>query len=233
VQDISLVIPAFRPGPVLGELVRSLASWGFAEILVVDDGSGDAYRADFDALTAVAGVTVLRHDANRGKGAALKRAFRHVLEQGVDPDHGLVTLDADGQHAVDDVLAVSAAGCRKRGTLVLGARDFDAADLPWRSRFGNTLTRRVLRWTHGLALRDTQTGLRCLPADFARETLALEADRYEFELECLFLARRRGRPIAEHPIRTIYEAGNASSHFRPLVDSLRIYRVILGHWLRR
>ena len=103
--------------------------------------------------------------------------------------------------------------------------------MPWRSRFGNTLTRRVLRWTHGLDLLDTQTGLRCLPAEFARETLEIAGDRYEFELECLLLAQARRRPIVQQPIRTIYIDDNASSHFRPLVDSLRVYRVILRRLL--
>lgn len=227
----TLVIPAYRPDPVLGELVRALVaealvSQNEAEIIVVDDGSGDGYRPDFDALAALAGVTVLRHGRNRGKGAALKTAFRHVLEQGADPDHRLVTLDADGQHAVEDVLAISEAGRRAPGALLLGVRDFAAPDLPLRSRFGNTLTRRVLRWSHGLELQDTQTGLRCLPADFAAECLDIAANRYEFELECLLLARARGRAIGEHPIRTIYLEQNASSHFRPLADSWRIYRVI-------
>ena len=101
--------------------------------------------------------------ANLGKGAALKSAFRHIFGLDDDSTRCIITLDADGQHSVEDVLAM-ARRC-ECGNMVIGVRSF-TGDVPFRSRFGNVLTRWVLRWTSKLNLDDTQSGLRCLPLEF-------------------------------------------------------------------
>lgn len=221
-----LVIPTLDPGEEFVPLVKRLAGEGCALIVVVDDGSASRNRHRFDLVEPLPGVVVLRHDHNLGKGAALKTGFRYVLRHAPAPAEWLVTLDADGQHRVEDVLAIAD---REQGTadcLVLGVREFSGA-IPWRSRFGNHMTRRVLRWTSGIDVRDSQTGLRSLPLRFAAECLAIEANRYEFELEYLLLAKRRGLLITQHPISTIYLDENIGSHFRPITDSFRIYWALL------
>ena len=139
---------------------------------------------------------------------------------------GAVTADADGQHHPDDILRVRHAFLETADALVLGTRGFDG-DIPARSRFGNTATRTALRLFLGQDLADTQTGLRAIPASLWRSLAGIRADRYEFELEMLVAAKHLNTPILEIPIRTIYEAGNKSSHFNPLIDSMRIYFVLL------
>jgi dolichol-phosphate mannosyltransferase len=220
--EILLVIPAHKPGPALLEITHRLSREGFRGIVIVDDGSGHGSVEVFEKLENMESVTVLRHTANLGKGAALKSAFRHISGLDDDRTRCIITLDADGQHSVEDVLAM-ARRC-ECGNMVIGVRSF-TGDVPFRSRFGNVLTRWVLRWTSKLNLDDTQSGLRCLPLEFARQTLAISADRYEFELECILLARKLDLPIVQLPVHTIYLDDNASSHFRPVVDSLRIYMV--------
>jgi glycosyltransferase involved in cell wall biosynthesis len=100
------VIPAFQPTDGLMELVATLGRAPFDGIVVVDDGSGAGHAGIFAALSHLAGVVVLRHVVNLGKGAALKTAINHVAA--VDPAAGIVTLDADGQHTVASAVAVRA-----------------------------------------------------------------------------------------------------------------------------
>ncbi|MEO8595270.1 MAG: glycosyltransferase [Candidatus Solibacter sp.] len=223
VQHVVL-IPAYKPSNGLIDLLRDLAS-GPVPILLVDDGSGPEFRGIFQQAAQFPGVEVLRHAVNLGKGAALKTGINHALCAYPDLT-GIVTADADGQHHPQDIQRVAAQQLQQPEALVMGARTFDDA-VPLRSRFGNVLTRRLMAALIGTKLQDTQTGLRGIPAELAARLLRLEARGYEFELEMLIEARQSGVPVIEVPIRTIYEPGNQSSHFNPLLDSMKIYFVLL------
>ncbi len=200
-----VLIPAYEPDARLVDLVGELLH--DVPVVVVDDGSGPAYRPIFDAVERL-GCTVLRHETNRGKGCALKTGFRHIGGEDV------VCADADGQHTVADIMRV-AERVRTSGTLVLGARRFDGP-VPLRSRFGNAVTRVLFAAATGRRIQDTQTGLRGYPGA-----------RFEYEMNVLLRAARSGRAIVETDIATVYLEHNASSHFRPLVDSARGYTPLL------
>jgi glycosyltransferase involved in cell wall biosynthesis len=227
---ITLVIPAFEPGSGLVDIVKHLSQYPFHLIVVIDDGSGPAFQTIFDQVKEMPAVTLLSHDVNCGKGAALKNAFRHIAEHDAEQARCIITLDSDGQHGEKDILAIARRAKSDGDKIIMGVRAF-ANDVPLRSRFGNLLTRRVMRLVSQVDLTDTQTGLRCLPLEFAKATLAIEANRYEFELECILLAKNKGVPILQHPIQTIYIDDNASSHFRPIIDSLRIYFVFIRYMM--
>ena len=226
VGRLAVVIPAYKPSGALVDVVRALAAKSFAAIVVIDDGSGPEFRDTFECVAAMPQVILLRHAVNLGKGAALKTGINHALCS-IPNLVGLVTADADGQHHPDDIERVAARLLADPGSLVLGCRTFHR-DVPLRSRFGNILTSGVMHALMGRKLSDTQTGLRGIPAAFALRILKLEADGYEFEMEMLLLtAHQLSTPVVEEPIRTIYEQGNASSHFNPIVDSMKIYFVLL------
>ncbi len=110
--------------------------------------------------------------------------------------------------------------------LVLGVRRIEYLGTPFRSFLGNTFTRGLFRLLVGVRLRDTQTGLRAVPGFFAKRLLLLSANGYDFELEMLIMARHTRLSIAEQPISTFYDNGNTTSHFDPIFDSARIYRVL-------
>ncbi len=223
-----VLIPAFRPDDHFAELVIGLSRrHEIAGVIIVDDGSGPEFAATFAAVIGQSNVRLLRHAVNRGKGAALKTGLNEVLLHHPDVP-GVVTADADGQHLIDDIARVAAALTGRTGTLVLGCRDF-SGDVPLRSRIGNRLTRRLLRWTEGLSISDTQTGLRGIPASLIPALLAIPADRYEFELEMLLSAHRLQCDIVEIPIATVYLERNLASHFNPLTDSMRIYFVLFRY----
>jgi len=210
-----LLIPAYRPGPELPEVVKGAKTDDFRDIVVVDDGSGPAYASVFAACPA----TVLRHATNQGKGAALRTGMSHIL--GAHPDCGVVTADADGQHHPEDIRRVAQRLAREPQSLVLGSRGFHG-DVPGRSRAGNRLSSAGFRVLMGQKLRDTQTGLRGIPRSLLAELVGMNSNGYEFEVDMLTAAKHRSIPIAEEPIRTIYEPGNPTSHFNPFKDSMRI-----------
>lgn len=225
IGNVVPVVPAYDPGEGrLIALVRRLRG-DFTHIVVVDDGSTRGCTA-FDEVGSEVDV-VLRHSANRGKGAALKTAFAWVREHLPDAV-GVVTVDCDGQHAPEDVLRVAEELVRAPdGGLVLGVRSFGRG-VPFRSRFGNLWTRGLFRFLTGLAVSDTQTGLRGIPASLLPRVLSIPGDRYEYEIRMLADARRHPVPPREVPIRTIYLDGNSASHYRPLRDTLLTQSALWG-----
>ena len=222
---MAVLIPAFQPEPVLIEIVRSLTAAAFTAVVVIDDGSGPDYAWIFDQVRGFAGVKVIRHAVNLGKGAALKTGMNDLLVEYPELA-GIVTVDADGQHDPEDVARVARRFAENPEALVLGSREF-SGHVPLRSRLGNTITQTAMRVVAGQQLGDTQTGLRAIPRALVERMLKVPASGYEFELEMLIAAKHLGFDVIELPIKTIYEAGNPTSHFEPLRDSMRIYFVLL------
>jgi len=210
-----LLIPAYRPGTELPQLIKSLSGPTFRSVIVVDDGSGPEYAHVFADCEA----TILSHPSNQGKGAALKTGMTHAAN--LYPGCGVVTADADGQHAPEDILRVAGRLERSADSLVLGARQF-GDDTPARSRIGNRMAQVFVQALIGRRITDTQTGLRGIPSKMLGLVTSIPPDGYEFELAMLSAAKHLSLPIIEEPIRAIYAPGNPTSHFRPFRDSLRI-----------
>ncbi len=220
-----VLIPALDPDARLARLVAEL---GPERGVVVDDGSGPASRDVLEQVRAL-GATVLHHGRNRGKGAALRTGIAHT--RSARPGIDVVTADCDGQHRPDDVAAVEAALRASAGRIVLGERRF-TGDVPLRSRVGNRVARRLFALASGVAVQDAQTGLRGLPSATLPWIVAVPGDRFEHEQRVLLEAARRGIGIEGVPIATVYLDGNASSHFRPVADSVRVLAPVLAPLLR-
>ena len=219
----ALIIPAYKPGKeMLGLLEQFRGDESFRPV-VVDDGSGAEFREIFDAVPDFA--VLLRHEVNRGKGAALKTAIGYILES--MPDCAIaLTADADGQHRHADILRIRDAAMTHPEALILGGRRFEG-DVPLRSRFGNAVTRQVFAIASGKKVYDTQTGLRAFGREAMRRFLTVQGDRYEYEINMLLDAAQSGMEFVELPIETVYLNDNESSHFNPFKDSLKIYMCIL------
>ncbi len=218
-----VVIPAYEPDEKLLRVVAELKRDTDYAIVVVNDGSSEAAEPVFAALPE--GVTLLRHAQNRGKGRALKTAYEYIAAH-FPQSEGIVTVDADGQHLPADVVRVSEDWEAHPETLVLGSRRFTGT-VPWRSRAGNAITRVVFRLSTGVSVYDTQTGLRAFAVSRIPMMLEMRGERYEYEINVLLYATRQHMPIREVTIETVYIADNASSHFHPMRDSWRIYKMIL------
>ncbi|WP_421733054.1 GtrA family protein [Cellulomonas sp.] len=217
-----VLIPAYEPDVRLVALVASLRC-ADVDVLVVDDGSGPAYGSTFDEVSAL-GATVVGYDANRGKGHALKLGFAWLAEH--RPGSDVVCADCDGQHLVPDILRVADRVAQADGAMVLGARRF-TGDVPLRSRWGNALTGVLVRAATGLPVHDTQTGLRGYPAAMLGWLGSVDGERFEYELDLLLHASQDGIAVEEVEIETVYLDENASSHFRPVIDSARVYAPLL------
>ncbi|WP_263379786.1 bifunctional glycosyltransferase family 2/GtrA family protein [Granulicella paludicola] len=222
---IAALIPAWQPEQALVLLVDELLMAGFGAIVLVDDGGGEESRSLFDGLEQRPRVHLVRHAVNLGKGRALKSGLNYVLN--ALPGYvGVVTADADGQHRAADIVAVGLALPEAASGAVLGTRAF-SGDVPFRSRFGNGLTRYVFSFLTGTKLGDTQSGLRGFSGALLPELMQLDGERYEYEMTVLAVLCRSGRKPVEVPIETVYIENNRSSHFDPVRDSMRIYFVLV------
>ena len=223
--DITVIIPSYKPDDKLIHTLSGILAAGFNDVIVVDDGGGDEYARFFGEAEKL-GCTVLHHEVNRGKGAALKTAFSFFAEKRTDYA-GAVTADADGQHLPEDIAAV-AARMRETGKVVLGSRDFSDPQVPFKSRYGNRCSALIFRLFIGMKINDTQTGLRAIPREYVHDVMEVKGDRYDYETRMLFLMKQKKIPYLEETISTVYIDDNSSSHFRPVLDSLRIYSMILA-----
>ena len=216
----ALIVPAYRPTKdMIPMLERFVASPEFVPV-VVNDGSGPEYAAIFERVPE--GCVLLDHGVNKGKGAALKTAIGYVLNSLPECDLA-VTADADGQHRYEDIRMVVDSARKHPGTLVLGSRAFDGK-VPFKSKFGNGITREVFAIASGVKIRDTQTGLRAFDRACMEKFLEIPGERYEYEMAMLADAKNHPSRPLQIPIETVYIDSNATSHFNPLLDTIRIYR---------
>jgi len=210
--SIIAVIPGYQEGPRISKVVE--AARVHLPVVVVDDGSTDDTAAQAEA----AGATVLVQRPNAGKGAALRRGFRHALDQGCE---AVVTLDADGQHDPAEIPAFLEAFAASRPELIVGCRDFGA--MPPVRRLSNSLGGLVFSAAVGRNVPDNQSGYRLIGRRLMIALLDSDESGFEFEVEMIARCIALGLPIAWVPIRTIYEG--EPSHIRPWAHFTSFLRV--------
>lgn len=233
-DNIYIIIPAFEPERCLERRVKEMREKIPARIVVVDDGSGEEYEKTFERIQMLAYCTVLRHEKNRGKGRALKTAFRYVLEQirqkdfGSDTDENVRILcaDCDGQHLPEDGVRLLGMSELFPGSLILGVRCFSGNDVPWKSKAGNRISSILFRVLSGRYLSDTQTGFRAFNSGLLGIMLQVPGERFEYETAVLMACAKKGIPFQTVRIETVYEEKNAGTHFRPAADSFRVMSVL-------
>lgn len=226
------LIPSLNPDEKLVKYVNELIKVGFKKIIIVNDGSSSKYDSIFNKLEEKKECDVLKHAINQGKGRALKTGFHHYLNNYRDDYVGVVTADSDGQHHAKDTLNVANTLIEDSSKLVLGTRNFNGKDVPLRSSFGNKTTTLIFKLLYGKWINDTQTGLRGIGNSFIEDCLRFSGERFDYEINMLIGAVRNNVDILEVIIDTIYIEDNKSSHFNPIKDSIRIYKVILGEFFR-
>ena len=224
-SKVIVIIPAYEPPSSFIDYSRSLIDEGFGGVVVVNDGSNEKYGSVFNAISEIEGCTVLSYGENRGKGYALKTAFKHCKEN-FDDSYVFVTADCDGQHLIKDVTNVASAAKEHKNELVLGSRDFSLDNVPARSRAGNVNIRRMFKFFYGISLSDTQTGLRGCSYSLLDKLIGIKGDRFEYEMNMLIVLHKSHFSIIEVPIETVYEQKaddvDKVSHFRTISDSVKV-----------
>lgn len=230
-QECCVLIPSLSPDERLPAYVKELLAADFGLILVVDDGSSKEYQPIFEEIAGWDGCAVTHHEVNRGKGAALRTGFEYIKAH--TALQGVITADSDGQHTVADTLKL-AAELGEKEEVLLGSRDFSRnnPNVPPKSRFGNRLTSCVFRLLYGKWLPDTQTGLRAFRRSLIDFMLGVTGDRFEYEMNMLIQCSALKIPMRPITIETIYHEENKGTHFHPIRDSWRIYKLLLGSFFR-
>jgi glycosyltransferase involved in cell wall biosynthesis len=210
---VAAAIPAYQAGPSIGEVVRGTRRL-VAEVLVLDDGSTDATAEE----ARRAGARVISFQRNRGKGAALAASFADLFGRGFD---AVVTLDADGQHLPEEIPKLLQAAEEEDADLVLGIRDHLFSDMSGLRRASNRLSSKAISFAAGQRLADIQTGFRYYSRRLV-EGVGFPEARFEAESAVVVRAARRGFKVVTVPVHLAYADGRTTSHYRPLLDSLRI-----------
>ena len=226
-EDIVILIPAYKPDKeIMLEFLEKLKN-KFKNIVIVNDGSGEEFN-DFFKNLENKNIPVLYHETNKGKGRAIKTGFEYILKN-YSNYIGTITADCDGQHTVEDIekCAVKLKECPN--DLVVGCRDFNDSNVPARSKFGNKLTRNIFKIFIGINITDTQSGLRGFSPKLMEIFLKTEGERYEYETNMLIDCKNFDINISEVTIETVYLNNNEGSHFNPIKDSLKIYKLFFKY----
>jgi glycosyltransferase involved in cell wall biosynthesis len=217
-EKFAVIIPALNAERTLPRVVVD-ARAQLEPVLVIDDGSTDATGA----VAAAAGATVIRHPVNCGKGGALKTGFRWALENGFD---GVVTLDADGQHLASEIPKFLRERERGGADLIIGGRSHLFEQMLPRRRMANRFSAACIAFASGVKITDSQSGFRFYSANLLRN-LKLRTDGFDMESEVIVRAGRRKFGIVTIPIELGFVDGIATSHYKPLKDTLRIAWTVL------
>ena len=221
-KNIAVLIPAYNPDMGLTKIVSELNEHNF-EVFVVNDGSDDKHSKVFEDIKDLA--TVISHEKNMGKGVALKTGIRYLREYVQKHEGslaGFITVDADGQHTMEDILRISDVMRKQENKeIVLGVRNLKK-DIPLRSKIGNDMSRFVYAAVTGRYLEDNQAGLRGFPIEMCAFLEKIEGNHYEYEMNMLVEAARNNIDIHKIEIETVYLDNNSTSHFSPVLDTARI-----------
>ncbi|MBP5319063.1 MAG: DUF2062 domain-containing protein [Paludibacteraceae bacterium] len=217
IDDLHIVvlIPTYNNEKTLMQVIDSVQTYT-SHILVVNDGSTDSTAS---LLASRTGITVLSYEKNRGKGHALKYGMRYAASLGYDY---AVTLDSDGQHYADDIAVFVRELQQHPGSMLVGARDLHAENMPGKNTFANRFSNFWFRVETGIRMDDTQSGFRAYPLrDLPK--MRFVGSGYEFEVEVLVRMAWKDVRVANVPVKVYYPpAGERVSHFKPLRDFTRI-----------
>jgi glycosyltransferase involved in cell wall biosynthesis len=210
----AFVIPVYSHAGTVAQVIKDAQALGYP-IFVVDDGSTDN---TYDQIKDIKGIQVLRHDQNIGKGAAILTGFAAASSVA----DFAITIDADGQHFPEDARNLIKVIPENTRPIVVGAREgMVGKHVPWTSSFGRKFSNFWVRTSGGPKISDSQSGFRIYPLPEVID-LKTKARRFQFEVEILVHAHRKGIPVIEAPIRVRYNPeGGRISHFRPFVDFCR------------
>ena len=219
------IIPSLNPDNKLITLIDNLIKSGYKKIVIIDDGSKN--KTIFNKLKEYKECIILTHEINKGKGEALKTAFKYYKNNLINNYKGVVCLDSDGQHLVEDTINISNK-LLETNNFILGTRLFNTKETPFRNKLGNRITSIIFKVLYKKYIKDTQTGLRAIPNRLIDIHINTEDSRFEYEINTLINLVLNKETIEEVNIKTVYlKNSNKNSCFKPITDSYRVYKTLL------
>jgi glycosyltransferase involved in cell wall biosynthesis len=221
---IAILIPCYNCGAAVIEVVGQCRQYS-ERILTINDGSTDN-TAEFLKKCQTESIG---WNHNRGKGAALRDGFVHLLQQG--NWSAVITIDSDGQHDPSDISSLTQLFEQSGADIVVGWRNFETPDIPPIRRYSNIYSSKIIAAITGCDLRDLQCGYRLFSRSALERLLPLmHSDRYAVETEMILTAHKLGMKIEETPVRCIYtEESSQRSSWKPFIDSWYIAKVVARH----
>ncbi|MDH5632445.1 MAG: glycosyltransferase [Gammaproteobacteria bacterium] len=215
-KKFCIVIPAYNESGSIADIALRARRY-CDHVVVIDDGSTDNTVELVEKLD----VVLLRNPENEGKAVALSRGIVWALEQGLDY---VITLDGDGQHEPEDIPRFIEAALANPDKIIIGSRMANKAAFPAKRYYANRIASFWISWTAGYPIQDSQSGFRLYPVDLFKKLTIKKTRAYGFvfESEILIKAARLGITSLSIPIEAIYKDHARPSHFRPVLDIVRI-----------
>jgi len=218
-----VVVPVFNECAAVGKVLDALRS-RFRNVVAVDDGSSDA---SWDAIRKTA-AHALRHAVNRGQGAALQTGTDFALARGA---RRIAHFDADGQHRVDDLVAMALAVAKGDCDIALGDRFAGNSRIPPMRAALIRLAALMHRVTSGIGLNDVHNGLRVLTDEAARRC-ELRSDRMAHASELIDLIARSGMRVKQFPTTIEYTAYSMAKGQRASASARILLHYAVGRVFR-
>lgn len=225
-KDLVVLVPIYNPNSNITSSFLNKLSQKFTNIVIINDGCNPKYNDFFKEIEKE--FIVIKHYKNLGKGRAIKTGINYILNN-YPHCKCIVTADCDGQHDIDDIERCYQISKKNKNSLILGTRNFNDPKIPFKSRYGNKITKNMFRIFIGININDTQTGLRAFDKNTAIKLLDIPGERYEYETNVLITCQNLDIKIIQSPIKTIYINNNETSHFNPIKDSISIYKLFIKY----
>jgi len=228
-MKLAILIPAYNEARTIGRVIQQVTKVQLPgiekHVIVVDDGSSDNTKE----IARSRGALVISHMLNRGVGGALGTGFEAALRLGADV---VVTFDADGQHAPEDIKNVIEPIRSGLADVVIGSRMIDPGGMPWTRQVANHLANWITWALLASRTTDSQSGLRAFSRPAAGR-IRITTSKYEVNSEMCGEVRRLHLRSVDVPIKAIYTDYSLSKGQGFSVGLKTLFRLILSKLVRQ
>lgn len=173
--NVIVVVPTYNNPLTIQKVAEDVLTHGY-KLIIVDDGSSTPVAS---LLKAHENLTLLRHETNQGKGAAIITGAKEAQKQGFEY---FISLDGDGQHLASEIAKIVEA-CDGEHQIIIGARNFEINHVPNGSKFGRWFSNFWACWDTEQHITDSLSGFRLYPTSIL--DLVIETKRFDWEMEVL------------------------------------------------
>lgn len=220
-MNVIPIVTVHNPDENLEKVVSGLVEAKFKEIIVVNVDSDQSRNKYFEALGKYENCKILYNLPDKGRGRALKIAFKYILDNKMKAA-GIVTVNGYNQFNMDDIVLCAREMVRKKDSLVFASRDLRKKEFPLRTRIGNFLMKGVCRFACGCSLSDPLTGLRAIPYKYLEGMCRVKGDKYDYDTNLILYTKENGIAITEVKIDSVYLEKKIEEHYKPILDAIRI-----------